>query len=695
MKSYQTLLILSLILPAVACKKGPSYNGSKSTQSKIIAGSRDENSGSSTAEPLDGFPMGVIEPTTLHRLNKYEYNNTMQDLFELPLSPADGFPNDPITHGFDNVSANLSLSPALTDLINQASETVANTAVNERPRTLITLNPVKVAGGKNGNAIGIAWSLSGELQVPFSLEYDESLKIDVLAGSKYVGAPAPKMTLKVDGKDVKGYEVKAEALSPDNFSINIDLKKGPHTLAVRFDNKVELNPFSGNGSQLVLSNFTITSRETAATGKAKSLAACNMQGDAAACKRLMVLDLAERAWRRPLTAAEKTEVSALWDGLIAAKASDIDALKTSIQAITLSSKFLFRNVEPLTPSNGTAFIDDYSLASRLSYFLWAGMPDSDLLESAAAHDLRTADGLKAEVRRMLKHPKAKRFIKSFVSQWLGGRTLELTGRDTSIYKTFTADLKTSMANEGEYLFADFLTNGKPINDLLNPGFAFLDDRLAAHYGLPLPKSATPVKVPLTSSQRGGLLTQAAWLTITSQPTDTMPVKRGAWVLENILCKDVPPPPAVPPLAPPEAGKEKIMSVRERMNAHLNSPSCKACHGFIDPIGFGLEAYDAVGAWRTLDSAGKPVDTKGTLPGALAFDDADGLMNHLRNGNDFQKCLTKKLFAYANGRSVTSNDSVYLDSIAAQLAQGKGSLDELIELIVLSPTFRMSNFSEEP
>lgn len=687
MKTVTTLLALTLLVNA--CSKRPTYRPSFSGN-KTVSGD-----GAEEEVVLSGFTVAAIETDTIHRLNRFEYNNTIQDLLAMPLSPADAFPTDPVTHGFDNVGANLSLSPALTDLINQASEIVAKTAVNEYPRTQLEINPVKAAGGKNGNAIGSAWSVAGELPMAFNLEQDESLTFALLAGGKAINAPTPKMTLKIDGKDVQTSEVKAEALSPDTFTVNADLTKGAHTFSVRFDNQVALDPFTGNGSQLVLTSLSITSKEKVATEKTKQLVLCAKETDKDSCKLNIVLKFAERAWRRPLTKTEKTDVTALWKSLIAAKATDEESMKTVIQAITLSSKFLFRTVEPQTTKAGKAtLIDDYSLANRLSYFLWSSMPDDELMEAAANGDLRSDEGLKSQMKRMLLDPKAQRLVKGFAAQWLGTRNLDRVERDTAVFKTFSGELKTSMANESELLFKDFLTNSRPINDFLSPGYAFLDDRLAAHYGLPVPNSTTPTKVKLSNAQRGGILTQASWLTITSLPGDTLPVKRGAWILENLLCKSVPAPPAVPPLAPPEAGKEKEQTVRERFEAHLSSPSCRSCHSFIDPIGFGMEAYDAVGAWRTLDSAGRPVDTKGSLLVTTApFDDAEGMANLIRDGKDFQKCVTKKLYSYAIGRTHTSNDESYLEAIESRLEEGKGSLGELVELIILSPAFRMANFSE--
>ncbi|MBC7533498.1 MAG: DUF1592 domain-containing protein [Oligoflexus sp.] len=687
MKIAPTLVTLALLV--TACKDRPA----RLMSFKNASDARDLGSKQGQGP---GFPVTPIEKMTMQRLNRFEYNNTVQDLLDMPLRPADAFPSDPVTHGFDNIAENLTLTPALTSLLNQTAESIAKSAVKEQARTLIDLNPVNIAGGSPGIPLGIIWSLMGELPVKFKLDFDEILKIEVLAGGKAIDAPTPTMTFKVDGKDVKSFEVKAGPFNPDSYAIEVNLPKGDHSFTVRIDNFQAANPFNGSGNQLLLSKILIRSKTLVLTTKNQLLRDCAQDAKPDLCKVSLVLSFAEKAWRRPLTLSEKSTVKALWMASLASGAGEEEALRTTLQGIMLSSKFLFRTLVPRPGETAPiAYIDDYSLANRLSFFLWGSMPDDELFEAAADGSLRSEEGLKAEIKRMLKDPKSIRLVKGFASQWLGTRSLEQVERDATLFPSFGGPLKNSMTNETELLFADFLHNGRPLDDLLKPGFAFLDDRLAAHYGLPLPKSETPLRVILNSNQRGGLLTQASWLSFASLTTDTMPTKRGSWIMENLLCMPVPVPPAVPPLPLPAPGEAKIQSVRDRMLTHATDPSCKSCHGIIDPIGFGLEAYDAVGALRSLDSAGKPVDTKGTLPGGEAFTDAEGLVNVIYESPHFRKCLTKKLYSYALGRATTALDKGYLKNIEIKLAQDQGSLEQLIELIVLGPTFRKANFSEEP
>lgn len=678
------LCLFILLLAGFACDRKPmrpSFGNSNDATS-------DGNPDAPLPEASDDLHLAT---PVVHRMNRNEYNNAVLDVFGMDLQLAYDFPEDPVTHGFDNVGGNLSLSPALTELMSQAAIKIANKVVDDHPRSDIDIDPSLSGKGQNGSPLGRQWSIEGTMQNTFTLEYDEAMTFSVLLGGEAYRAETPKATIKLDDATIGDYEITAESNYPKSIDFKVDLKKGDHVIAISFNNQSIRDAVDPRFNYLILSRITGRSDVMVESKMVRDLKACTQSGDLE-CKHEIYREIAKKAWRRPLSVEEKNELKTLWESTVAAKGTDADAMRTVIHAITLSTKFLFRAVNPVKVTKEKAPIDDYSIASRLSFFLWSSVPDEELLNAAAKSELRNAANLRAQIKRMLTDPKSNRFIKNFASQWLYTRPLDKASPDPTVFPNFSASLKNSMALESEYVFGDFLTNGKDINELLSPGFTFVDDKLAKHYGLTPPGSNELKKVRVPNNERGGVLTHGAWLTVTSLPNDTMPVKRGVWVMENLICKTVPAPPAVPPLEQPAAGS-KPETVRERFARHLKDPTCAGCHNLIDPIGYGLEGFDAVGAMRSMDSVGKPVDTKGQMFG-VKFDDFTGMVKALKEGEDFKNCLTRKLFSYALGRVAESEDEDALKDIANEMANNGASLEDVIEYIVLSPAFRMADFSED-
>ncbi|RZA24224.1 MAG: DUF1592 domain-containing protein, partial [Proteobacteria bacterium] len=313
-----------------------------------------------------------------------------------------------------------------------------------------------------------------------------------------------------------------------------------------------------------------------------------------------------------------------------------------------------------------------------------------LLEAAENNELSDVTKLRAQIARMLADPKSKRFTSNFSTLWMKLYELDKKVPDAKVFKDFDNDLRTALSQESQLVFNDFLTNGKPITDLLTPGFTFANDRLAKHYGMKAPGSKESKKIS-TTDNRGSVLTQGSWLTATSLPGDTMPVRRGAWIMDNVLCTPPPAAPSVPPIATPKDG-ETPKTFRERFAKHVEMPSCAGCHNIIDPIGFGMEAYDGIGALRALDSTGKPVDVKGKILGT-DFEDVDGMIKVIQQKPNFKSCINEKLYTYATGKNFSAADKIIMDAIISQ-AETKGlALDAIIESIILSPAFRMADFKE--
>jgi len=324
----------------------------------------------------------------------------------------------------------------------------------------------------------------------------------------------------------------------------------------------------------------------------------------------------------------------------------------------------------------------------LSYFLWSTMPDDGLIGAAADGSLVKPETLATQVDRMLASPKAQSLIDNFAGQWLYIRQIPEVQPDPVAFKTFDQPLRAAFEAEAEMLFKDVALNGLPVSTLLTANYLYANDRLARHYGLPAITSTTSVKVPLAAdSHRGGILAQGGFLTATSHPNKTSPVKRGKWVLNQLLCLDVPPPP--PGV---QTSLDQSMAggtLRDVLEHHRADPLCSSCHNVMDPLGFGLENYDAVGAYRTLDS-GIAIDSKGNLPGGATFSGAAELSSKIASDPRFANCVTQKLYAYALGRlpikATNHMDEQTLAGISSGFQTAGLSFKDLVKRIVTAPTF---------
>lgn len=408
-----------------------------------------------------------------------------------------------------------------------------------------------------------------------------------------------------------------------------------------------------------------------------------------ACATKIVGDLARRAYRRPVTSQEVERLS----GLVALAKKQGDSFEEGIclavQAMLISPHFLFRiefgaqtgRTDDATP------IGDYEMASRLSYFLWSSMPDEALLQAAAQGRLRKPEGLAAEVRRMVRDPKSRALVENFAGQWLELRKLESVKPDTDRFPDFEEYLRLSMRRETELFFGSILREDRSLVDFLDADYTFLNERLARFYQIPGVKGPAFQKVSLAgNAQRGGLLTQASVLTVSSYATRTSPVLRGKWILENILNQPPPPaPPGVPNLDDSKVGS--AASLRQQLEEHRKNATCASCHSRMDPLGFGLENYDAIGNWRTKDG-NFPIDSAGVLPDGRSFQGPAALKGILKSDrNAFAECMTEKMLTYALGRGLERYDKPVVKSIAKNVATADYRFSQLLIEIVNSLPFQ--------
>jgi hypothetical protein len=363
----------------------------------------------------------------------------------------------------------------------------------------------------------------------------------------------------------------------------------------------------------------------------------------------------------------------------------VGALRTVLTAILSSPKFLFRVEVDNTPDDPTIHaLSDNELATRMSYTLWASTPDAQLLDLADQGTLSRPEVYAAEIDRMLKSPLALGLAHDFAGQWLKTAPLATTQPDPKQFPNFDESLRAAMQAELDAYFTDFLSEDRPFHDLLDADFAFVNDRLAAHYGLPLPGSATVVKVPVPAGTLGGLLSRAGIMTATSHPDRTSPVRRGAWVLSALLCAAPPPPPPNIP-ALPGTGTQGGKTMKERLAVHRADPACASCHAAMDPIGLGLENFDAIGQWRTTDQ-GEPIDPSGTLSDGRSFTDPKSLAQLLKQDTRLNACVARKLWEYSLGRSLTDQDATVLAGLGVQWGQAGNRLGDLLKRLLNSRAF---------
>jgi mono/diheme cytochrome c family protein len=422
---------------------------------------------------------------------------------------------------------------------------------------------------------------------------------------------------------------------------------------------------------------------------------CRPTSEETACATTILSSLARRAYRRPVADADVQPLLEMYrEGREAGTFED--GIERAVRRLLVSPEFLLRVERDSAgvPPNTAYRIGDVELASRLSFFLWSSIPDDELLALAERGELGQPATLAAQVRRMIADPRAEAFVTNFAGQWLFLRNLAATVPVQSIFPDFDDALRQAFRRETELFFESIVREDRSALDLLRADYTFLNERLARHYGIPNVTGSHFRRVALgPQSKRAGLLGHGSILTVTSYPDRTSPVVRGKWILENLLGTPPPPPvPDVPPLRPASAGGT-VLSIRERMAQHRALPACASCHAMMDPLGFSLENFDAVGKYRTLGETGAPIDASGVLPDGTPFNGPDGLRAALLQSNRFVSTLTEKMLTYALGRGMEYSDAPAVRAIVREAEKDEYRLSSLIMGVVQSTPFRMRRTAE--
>ncbi len=633
-----------------------------------------------TCAPVETLDVGRV---TMRRLNRAEYNNTVRDLLGDTTRPADDFPADDFGHGFNNNGDVLSTAPVLVEKWDLAAKLLAETIVTrEAVAGQTTRVEAERATQSTGSAAGSFWNLfsNGTVTSPVNFSTAGRYSFRVRAAQQAAGPDAANMTLALDGRQLSAFTVTALEAAPATYTVEADVAQGMHTVEVAFTNDYYQAPADRN---LLVDWIEVQRPGSTIDPSSAKVMVCDPS--VAGCVRTILSRFGRKAWRRPLGTSEVDR----YERIVTAATTEGETVRAgltlALEAMLLSPNFVYRVELDASPTSLAPHpLTAHELATRLSFFLWASTPDETLARVADDGSLTQPAVLEAQVTRMLADSKAKTLVTNFGGQWLWTNQVEDTAPSASVYPNVTAATKTAMKQETELFFEHFLTQDTDALGMLGSPFTFLNDALADHYGLPRPGSTTMQKVTLSTPLRGTILGQGGVLTVTSLPARTSPVKRGAWVMANLLCQEPPaPPPGVEALPVPNVPNA---SLRQRMEAHRANPTCAGCHALMDPIGFGLETYDGVGRTRTMEVGGFPIDATGALPDGRRFDGPAQLSSLLKDDERVSSCMTEKLFTYGLGRAPARDEACQVKAITDAFASGGHRWATLVRALVTSRTF---------
>jgi hypothetical protein len=661
----------------------------------------------------------------LHRLNRTEYANVIRDLLDLQIDVTTLLPPDDAARGFDNVAGSLTISPTLLEAYTTAATRIARTAVGywKSPTEAAYIAPGDTS--QNEHIEGLPFGTRGGMAVRHSFPSDGEYKFSVTNFGLGKFTPGEKLEFLIDNEAVAFHDYVGVGLSSNNSSdndgsidISVPVRAGSHMVGVTFlatnyrptldlikqyerksleDNGIpQLQYYPAIGILRIRGPFN--AQRPADSPSIRKVMTCHpataVQEEP--CAKEIVTTLMRRAYRRPATPRDMEWV---WGFYLEGHREGTfqDGIELALRRILTSPEFLVRaEKEPANAAPGQPYrITDLELASRLSFFLWSSMPDDELINIANQNKLHTPAVLEQQVRRMLADPKSDALVQNFGDQLLYLRNLPATSPDGVFYPNWDDELRKGFRRETELLFESIIKENRNVVDLLTADYTFLNERLAKHYGIPGIYGSEFRRVPLGPEldYRRGLLGQGSVLSLTwVQNFRTSPVKRGVWVLENILGTPPPePPPNVPPLEDSKGGPEKILTLREQMTMHRKNEPCAGCHKLMDPIGFALENFDADAKWRLKQGGdgGVPIDASSTLwDGSTVNGPVELRQALLRYSPQFVRTITEKLMTFSLGRGVEYEDMPVIRSIVRDAGKDNDRFLSILMGIVKSAPFQM-------
>lgn len=637
----------------------------------------------------------------MRRLNRFEYRNTIKDLTGVDYTPADGFPGDDVGYGFDNIGDVLSLPPLLMEKYLDAAIEISGQAIYTPPAPLLFEVEKQAAQleGASRYARGAIATIASRgtvtliTDVPFAGRFtltvrargdqagDEPVKIEVQSGrdQRIIEVPSSDPQEYVTLLRLGRGERKIDFTFVNDYYVEGKADRNLHLLSVKLEGQQDEVP-SPIAPDLPPSHrrliFVSPDDQTTAD-----------QATSAVMGRF-----ASRAFRRPATEPEVKRLVQLAAQVREEGGSFEAAIQVAMQAVMISPHFLFRVESPAPEGESKSTrLNPYELATRTSYFLWSSMPDDELLLMAHQGALTDEKKLLEKVGRMIQDSRSNQFVEHFAGQWLQLRNLDIAEPDPNTFEACNEEIRDLMRRETMTFFAGVMRSNSSVITLLNADYTYLNETLAKYYGIDGVRGDHFRQVSLSGTPRGGLLTHGSILTVTSNPTRTSPVKRGKWILDNLL--NTPPPPAPPNV--PELEKEALTgTLRERMEQHRQNPACSACHQMMDPLGFALENFDAIGRWRDRE-AGNPVDASGELPDGTRFQGVRELRDLLagRREEDFVRCLAEKMLVYATGRGTEYYDQCAIDELMDYVTKNENQFAYLIAGVILSDPFQKQGHRE--
>jgi hypothetical protein len=656
---------------------------------------------------------------TLRRLNRTEYQNAIRDLLALEVDAAALLPVDEANHGFDSAPLG-DLSPTLLDRYLTAAQKISWLAVGRAP-TSPNSDTFRVPPDRTqeGHVQGLPLGTRGGILIPYTApqdgEYDIQVWLTRDRNEHVEGLREPhELEVLLDRKRVASFTVKPPAKGEGHEQVDAKLKAriavtaGPHDLGVtlvqnppslletkRQPYQARFNLHRHPRTAPAVFQVTITGPYNAkghgTMPSRRRIFICEPTGpaDEEACAKRILSDLLRRGYRRPVTEPDLEKAMKFYRQ--GRKQGDFDAgIERALSAVLVNPQFLFRvEQDPKDLAPKAAYrVSDLDLASRLSFFLWSSIPDDELLDLAERNELRKPEVFEKQVRRLLTDERSRNLATNFAAQWLHLGNLESITPDLRLFPDFDDNLRKAFRQETQLFVESVFRDDRSVLDLLQADYTFLNERLAKHYGIPHVYGSRFRRVEVGADhQRGGLLRQGSILTVTSYATRTSPVIRGKWILENFLGTPPPPPPGnVPPLKDNTVAAS--LPIRERLAEHRSNAACASCHRLIDPVGFSLEQFDAVGRWRTLDE-GKPVDAAGGLPDGSEFEGVAGLEKALLQRPElFVRTLTEKLFIFALGRAPEEADAPAIRKIIRDARAKNYRFSSLIVGLTTSVPFQM-------
>ena len=662
-------------------------------------------------------------PPALHRLSRTEYQNAVRDLLRLDHFPKEFdvsviLPADNATSGFDNLAELLFVSPTLMEGYLAAARKISRLAVGD-PTMLPIVDSYRIDRElvQDTHIEGLPIGTRGGTRILSHLPLDGEYLITI----EFAGAAREphELEVSVDGERVRTFTVgenPPERLASGVFTFESDpdvevrlpLGAGPRALVVAFLPKggaahegLVRSSRRSRGRQPAIASVTISGPYGAdgsgETPSRRRIFTCHpgsgtgtAGGQHRDCAGQITRTLARRAYRRPTTDADLQRLLPFYDSGVAEGGFE-RGVQRMVERLLVSPEFLFRiERDPEDVLADSAYgVSDLEFASRLSFFLWSSIPDDELLDHAVTGDLRDPTVLDAQVRRMLIDPRSKALVDNFAEQWLFLRDVDAKEPDPAFFPSFDENLRAAFRRETELFIDSIMREDRSVLELMTADYTFLNERLAKHYGVPHVYGSHFRRVDLPDRGRRGLLGQGSILTLTSYATRTSPVLRGKWILENLLSSPPPPPPPDVPALEERTADGQPRSMREAMEQHRANPACASCHAQMDPLGFALENFDAIGRWRTRSESGGPIDTAGVLPDGSPVDGPDGLRAQLlRAPEQFVTTVTEKLLMYALGRGVEHYDAPTVRAIVRKAGDEAYSFSSIVLGIVNSTPFQM-------